>query len=141
MTKFESAVKQISASGERVYEVLTDLRNLEQVKEQLPADKVEITRLEQESIYLKVDLAGEVCLKLIEKEPYKTIKFGADKSPIPFNLWIQLVEKGAQDTRMKLTIKAEIPAMYKMMIAGPVKKFLEMLAEGIANFNFNEINT
>lgn len=136
MTKFESDIKEIAASRERVFEVLTDLRNLEQMADQLPADKVEITKLEKESIYLKVDIAGEVCLSIIEKEPFKTIKFGADKSPIAFNLWIQLVEKGDSETRLKLTIKAEIPAMYKMMVSKPIKKFLDMLAEGMSSYNY-----
>ncbi len=40
MTKFESAVKVISASQKAVYEKLSDLSNLEKVKDRLPQDKV-----------------------------------------------------------------------------------------------------
>jgi len=53
---------------------------------------------------------------------------------VPFNffLWIQLKEAGENDTRMKLTIKADMNPMVKMMASKPVKKFLETLADGIA---------
>ena len=40
MTKFESAVKVIPASQKAVYEKLSDLSNLEKVKDRLPQDKV-----------------------------------------------------------------------------------------------------
>lgn len=136
MTKFESDIKKISASKESIYNVLTDLRNLENISDQLPADKVSVTKFEKERIFLKVDLAGEVILNIMEKEPCSMIKFGADKSPVPFNLWIQIVEKAENDCRLKLTIKADLPAMYKMMVSKPIKKFLDMLAEGIANYKY-----
>ena len=40
MTKFESTVKVIPYSQERVYEKLSDLSNLEALKDRLPEDKV-----------------------------------------------------------------------------------------------------
>ena len=40
MTKFESAVKVMPASQKAVYEKLSDLSNLEKVKDRLPQDKV-----------------------------------------------------------------------------------------------------
>ena len=40
MTKFESSVKVIPYSQERVYEKLADLSNLEAIKDRLPEDKV-----------------------------------------------------------------------------------------------------
>ena len=41
MTKFESGVKVVPASQEAVYEKLSDLSNLEKVKDRLPEDKVD----------------------------------------------------------------------------------------------------
>ena len=38
MTKFESGVKVVPASQEAVYEKLSDLSNLEKVKDRLPED-------------------------------------------------------------------------------------------------------
>ena len=40
MTKFESPVKVIPFSQERVYGKLSDLSNLEAIKDRLPEDKV-----------------------------------------------------------------------------------------------------
>ena len=44
MTKFESSVKVIPYSQERVYEKLADLSNLEAIKDRLPEDKVKNMR-------------------------------------------------------------------------------------------------
>ena len=41
MVQFESTVKHIPYSQERVYNKLSDLSNLEAIKDRLPQDKVE----------------------------------------------------------------------------------------------------
>ena len=49
MTKFESGVKVVPASQEAVYEKLSDLSNLEKVKDRLPEDKVKNLSFDAES--------------------------------------------------------------------------------------------
>ena len=50
MTKFESGVKVVPASQEAVYEKLSDLSNLEKVKDRLPEDKVKNLSFDAESM-------------------------------------------------------------------------------------------
>ena len=45
MANFESSVKVIPYSQERVYAKLSDLSNLESVKDRLPEDKVQDTHV------------------------------------------------------------------------------------------------
>ena len=75
MTKFESAVKMIPASQTAVYGKLSDLNNLEKVKDHLPQDKVKNLSFDAESLSIEVPPVGKIVLQIIEKEPCKCIKF------------------------------------------------------------------
>ena len=88
MTKFESSIKYIQSSQEAVYGKLSDLNNLEQVKDRLPEDKVKNLSFDADSLTVEVSPVGKITLQIVEKEPCKCIKFGTVTSPLPFNLWI-----------------------------------------------------
>ena len=53
MTKFESTVKVIPYSQERVYEKLSDLSNLEALKDRLPEDKVKDISFDSDTLSFK----------------------------------------------------------------------------------------
>ena len=132
MTTYEGDIQQLHCNAEHAYAQLTDLRNLETFKDKLPADKIKNLELTEESIAFTIDPMGQLTLRIIDKEPHKTIKFGADKSPIQFNLWIQLKELANDDTRMKVTLKADIPMMLKPMIGGKIEEAVKQITNGIA---------
>ena len=130
MTTFESSVKKIASPQERIYSFLSDFDRFGEV---VPKDKISNWQSDGDSCRFTVEPLGEVGLRIVEKEPVNTIKFtGEGKVPFNFFLWIQLKEVSENDTRLKLTIKADMNPMVKMMASKPVKKFLETLADGIA---------
>ena len=71
MTKFESGVKVVPASQEAVYEKLSNLSNLEKVKDRLPEDKVKNLSFDAESMTIEVAPVGKITLQIVEKEPCK----------------------------------------------------------------------
>lgn len=132
MTKFESSVKTISASQEAVYEKLSDLNNLEKFKDSIPEDKVKNLSFDSESLSIDVAPVGQITLKIVEKEPCKCIKFATTTSPLPFNLWIQLVPVSENECKMKLTVGLEINPFMKGMVQKPLQEGLEKMAETLA---------
>ena len=74
MTKFESPVKVIPFSQERVYGKLSDLSNLEAIKDRLPEDKVKDISFDSDSLSFTVSPVGQLTLKIVEREPNKCIK-------------------------------------------------------------------
>lgn len=96
MSQFESSVKQIPFSQERVYAKLSDLSNLESMKDRIPQDKVKDISFDSDTLTFSVDPVGKITLQVIEREPFKCIKFETTQSPLPFNLWIQLVPDSEQ---------------------------------------------
>jgi carbon monoxide dehydrogenase subunit G len=134
MTKYESDIKTISSSEEVVFNILSDLNNLKNI-EQIDAmkDKIKSMTFDADSIRFNVDMLGEIGFKIIEREPNKTIKLESENSPVTVTMWIQLKQIAEADTRMKLTVKADIPAMLKMMIDKKLKEGVNMMAGALAD--------
>lgn len=129
MTKFESSVKTISASQEAVYAKLSDLNNLEKFKDSMPEDKVKNLSFDSESLTIEVAPVGKITLNIVEREPSKCIKFATTTSPLPFNLWIQIVAVSETECKMKLTIGIELNPFMKGMVQKPLQEGLEKMAD------------
>ncbi len=139
MTKYESDIKTLNTSSQKAFDLLSDLSNFKQAVEkakQIEGEKVkdylkDVT-FDNDSIKAKSHGIGEIGLKIVERETNKTIKFETENSPINANLWVQFVEKSETDTKMRMTLHAELPTMIKMMVDGKIKKGLNKIAESIA---------
>lgn len=135
--QFESNVKHVPYSQERVYNKLSDLNNLEGVRERLDMvkdkldGKLEDMSFDRDSITLKVQ-GISLTLRIIEREPLKCIKFEGDKSPIPLNLWIQILPVTQEEAKMKVTIRAEVNMSMKAMVSKPLQEGVEKLADMLA---------
>jgi len=90
-----------------IFSLLSDLNNIEKIKDKIPQEKVRDLEFDTDSCRFTVDMVGQIGLRIIEREPPKTIKFAADQSPVSFNLWIQLKQVEENDTRIKVTVKAD----------------------------------
>lgn len=135
--QFESNVKHVPYSQERVYNKLSDLSNLEgvrdrlkQVKEKLDG-KLEDMTFDRDSITIKVQGIA-LTLRIIEREPMKCIKFEGDKTPVPLNLWIQILPVSEENAKMKVTIRAEVNMFMKAMVSKPLQEGVEKLADMLA---------
>ena len=132
MTKFESSVKQIPYPVEDVYRNISDLNNLERVRDRIPEDKLNSFSFDSDSVSVNVAPVGDLKLRIIEREENKCIKFETVQSPLPFNLWIQVLPVSATESKMKVTVQADIPFMLKGMVAGPLQDGVEKIAEALS---------
>ncbi len=127
MAQFESNVKFVPYSQERVYNKLSDLSNLESVRDRL-ADKVQDLACDTDSLIFTVQ-GIKLTLRIIEREPCKCIKFEGENSPLPMNLWIQMLPVEAEQSKLKVTIRAEVNMFMKSMVSKPLQEGVEKLAE------------
>jgi hypothetical protein len=134
MTKFESEIKKSQHNDNQIFSFISNFNNFENL---IPKDKITGWQSSEDSCRFSVNGIGEAGLKIIDKEPYKTVKYSTDgKVPFNFYLWIQLKQVDINDTRIKLTIKADLNSMMKMMVGKQVKQFLNMLGDAIASYNY-----
>lgn len=136
MTQFESSIKTIPCNQENVYSKLADLNNLESIKDKIPADKVQDLNFSEDTLSFSVSPVGKIDLRIIERNPFKCIKFDTTNSPLPFNLWIQLIPVNEAECKMKLTIKAEVNPFIKGMIQKPLQEGLEKMADMLAKISY-----
>ena len=136
MTKFESSVKVIPYSQERVYNKLSDLSNLEAIKDRLPQDKVQDLSFDSDTLSFNVSPVGQITLQIVERDPCKCIKLATTNSPLPFNMWIQLVATGEEECKIKVTIGMDINPFMKAMVQKPLQEGLEKMVEMLSIINY-----
>lgn len=130
MEKFESKITRSTASPEALYARLSSLENLSGL----------VAREEFSDVVATVDRVeftakgiGRMGVRIVDRQPYQTIKFtDIDGKPVSFTAWIQLKEVGPGDTRIRLTLHADIPLMLRLMVKGKIRKGLDQAAEAIA---------
>ena len=136
MTKFESSIKQIPYPVEDVYRNISDLSNLERVRDRIPEDKLNSFSFDQDSVSVNVAPVGDLKLRIIEREENKCVKFEGVETPLPFNLWIQVLPVSETESKMKVTVQADIPFMLKGMVAGPLQDGVDKSADDLSKVPF-----
>lgn len=138
-TKYESKITSAPYNADVIYPVLSNMMNLEKVRHLIPEEKVRDLSFDNDSIHFRVDGLGQrMGIRVVEREENKTIKFGAEDIPIQMNFWIQLKQVAENNTCLKLTVKADIPMMFKMMLGNKLQTGLDQAADMLAQFPYNQ---
>ena len=135
MTTIESSIRQIPYPQQAVYDLLSDLGNIDKVKDRIPQDKVEDFSFDHDSISIKTQM-GAVKLVIVNREAPKEIKFETAESPLPFNFWIQILPVTETTSKMKLTIKADINPFMATMVKKPLQQGIEKIADALQNIKY-----
>ena len=139
MDKYESKITSAPYTAAQIYRVLSDLKNIERVCDLIPQDKIQEMEIDSDYIRMKVDGLGQkITIAIVDRIENDTVKFGAEGIPMEANFWIQLKEVAPTDTRIKLTVKAEIPMMFKFMIKNKLQQGLDQAADMLAQFTYNQ---
>lgn len=139
MTEFTSDIKTISHNDADVFRVLSDLSKLDLIKDQIPEDKIKDFKFDSDSCSFRVDPIGEVRFNVVEREPNKLVKFKSENLPFDVFLWIQLVQKAEKDTKMKITLRADLNPFVKGMVSKPLKEGLAKISDVIASLPYDKI--
>lgn len=140
-TKYESKITSAPCSAQQIYRVLSNMENIERVRHLIPQDKVQEMEIEPDRVRMKVDgLAQKITIAIVDRIENDTIKFGAEGIPMQANFWIQLKELNPADTRIRLTVKADIPFMFKMMLDKKLQTGLDQAADMLAQFPYGQWN-
>jgi carbon monoxide dehydrogenase subunit G len=132
--RLESKIGKIENTDERIYNFLTDFNNF---KEFIPKDKLQNWQADESSCRFTINPVGETGVKIIEKEPFKLIKLtGIEESKFDFKLWVQLKQVKENDTRIKLTLDADLNPMFQMMAKKPLQEFMDKLVDQLSKYPF-----
>lgn len=139
LSKYTSDVKFIDHNEEVVFNFLSNFENLSQyvndnllqkVTEQVPQIKINNFESDSDSCRFNIGGMGQAEIRIINREPFKTIKVESSGSlPVEITFWIQLLPVSPYQTKMKLTLHAEMGMMIKMMAGKKLKEGINQLAE------------
>lgn len=104
----------------------------------IPPDKVKNWQASEDHCHFTVEGIGEAGLKIVQKEPFTLIKItGEEGSKFDFYFWMQLKERAIDDTRIKLTVNANLNTMLKMLATKPIQTFVDSLVDQLEKIPFN----
>ena len=132
MSKYESGIKQIPHPQTAVYNTLSDLNNIERIKDRIPADQVKDLAFDRDSVSVNVAPVGSIKLRIVDRDEPKCIKFETENSPVPFNLWVQLLPVTDTTCKMRVTVKADIPLFLKPMLGNKLQDGVDKIADALA---------
>lgn len=126
----------IPQNDERIFAMLSDLSNLERIKDRIPQDQIKDLEFDSDSCSFSVSPVGKITFRIVNREPNKTVKFETINSPLPLFLWIQLKQVGEMDTRMRLTARAELNPIIKPMVSKPLQEAVDRISEALASLPY-----
>lgn len=152
MARYESKVKEVNALQENVYRRLSDLSQMQVLKDNMPAEmkerikaqiqeqgkgKLEISnfQFDQDSVRFKVN-GMDTGVRIIEREEPKCVKFCAENSPVAFTLWIQMLPLAAYQTKIKVTVDVDIPFLLRPMVGNKLESVAEQIAEALTKIPY-----
>lgn len=130
MTKIESTIREIAYPQQAVYNMLSDLSNIQKVQDKIPHEQVKNLTFNADSISISTQM-GAVKMVIVNREEPKEIKFETQESPIPFNFWIQILSVSETSSKMKLTIKADLNPFIAGMVKKPLLEGIEKIADAL----------
>lgn len=136
-SKYESGIRQIPYSQQRVYDKLSDLSFMQQYQDnlsQIPADtlRVEDLLFSPDGFSCRVSPFGNVDLRIVEREEPKCIKLESTSSPVPLTFWVQILPTSEESSKIKLTLHTELNFFLKGLLNKPISDGMEKLADALA---------
>ena len=142
VNKYVSDVKFIRSNEEIIYNYLSNFENLskyinegllEKLTQQIPQIKISNFESDADSCRFQIGGMGLAEIRIIEREPFKTIKVSSSGSlPVNIVFWIQLLPVDANETKLRLVLNAEMSMMIKMMVNKKLEDGINRMADMLA---------
>lgn len=134
MLQLTSKTVIIKGSPEKVYEFVSDFRNMQHM---LPDEIMKNVEIYDQRCRFDVPGIGRVGIKIAEKAPFSQIRIIADEnSPGDFNLWMNLEQYSENQTKADFVLHAGLNMIIEAMAKKPLQQFIDMLADKIEQKDF-----
>jgi len=141
-SKYVSDIKIVNQNQEIVYNYLSNFENLSKyvnegllskLTEQVPQIKISNFESDIDSCRFQIAGMGLAEIRIIEREPHKTIKVkSSGKLPLDITFWIQLLPVSAYESKLRITLDAEMSMMIKMMVNKKLEEGINRFADMLA---------
>ncbi len=146
LSKYTSDVKLVNHNEQVIFNYLSNFENLsgylnsgliERITKKIPQIKITEFSSDRDSCKFNITGIGIAELKIVNREPFKTIKVESTGGlSLSFTFWIQLIPVDAFNTKMRLTLHAEMSMMIKMMAGNKLGEGINHLAETLSKLPY-----
>ena len=146
LNKYVSEVKVIEQNQQVVFNYLSNFENLstylnsgliEKITEKVPQIKITDFESDRDSCKFNITGLGVAEIKIVNREPFKTVKVESSGGlPLSFTFWIQLIPVTEYQTKMRLTLHAEMSMMIKMMAGSTLQEGINQLADTLSKLPY-----
>ncbi len=146
INKYTSHIKRIDHNPQIVFDYLSNFNNLseylntgllEKITKQIPQIKISNFESDRDSCKFNITGMGLAEIRIVNREPYKTIKVESSGGlPISITFWIQLLPVSAFETKMRLTLHADLNKMLLMMVGNKLEEGVNQLAETLSTLPY-----
>jgi len=146
LEKYTSSTKLVNHNEQLVFNYLSNFQNLsaylnsgliEKVTEKIPQIKITDFSSDQDSCRFNITGVGLAEIRIVNREPFRTIKVESSGGlPVSFTFWIQLMPVDNFQTKMRLTLHAEISMIIKMMAGSKLEEGIDKLADTLSTLPY-----
>jgi len=140
--RYVSEIKTVNNNQEIIFNYLSNFENLskyinegllEKMAEQVPQIKISNFESDADSCRFEISGFGPAEIRIIEREPFRNIKISSAGSlPVSIVFWIQLMSVSAYETKLRLTLDAEMSMMIKMLVGKKLEDGIDKMADMLA---------
>ncbi len=145
-TKYVSEIKTVYHNQEVIFNYLSNFENLSKyvnegllakMTEQVPQIQISNFESDADSCRFQISGMGLAEIRIVEREPHKTIKVSSSGSlPVSIVFWIQLLPVAAYETKLRLTLAADMSMMIKMLVNKKLEEGINRLADMLASLPY-----
>ena len=126
--KIESKKVTVQKSATELCNYLSDVKNFEQL---MPENTSKFEVINEKAFVFALKGMPEIALEVKEVKPPNQVILGAMSDKLPFTLTGNVTQVAEETSQAQLLFEGDFNPMMKMMIKGPITKFLETLATNL----------
>lgn len=124
--ELESEKVRVQKSQQELYDYLTDVENYEKI---MPESKEKFEVKSQDTFAFALKGMPEINLQIKDTRPPEYIVLGSTSDKFDFSLDVIIEKAGENESLAQLFFHGKFNSMMSMMVKGPLKKFINSLAE------------
>ena len=125
----ESSKVTVNKSAQNIFDFLSDVKNFESL---MPENISKFEVLDNDKFLFALKGMPEIILKQKEAVTPSKIVLGAAGGKIDFSLTANISEIETNKSDIQLSFNGDFNPMMKMMIKGPIEKFMETLVTNLS---------
>jgi hypothetical protein len=139
MTEFISEHKTIPHNRKLIYNALSNMNNLAKAKERFSHERLQDFSFDRDSCSFSISPFGQLRVVVVDKNAPETIQWAVEKAPVDANLLVRLIPENENETRVQLTVEANLNPMLKAMVAKPLQEGINQIADMLTVIPYNDL--